>query len=137
MSNLSQWSKSVRKAIIDKETTMKDVASHIGCRPQVLSALINGKPISSDFDTLVNKVNDLLGTTGYPPKPVLPSEEWQKEVRKAMVDRDMTMNQLSATLGVKRDRISLIVNGHSYNDEIIGAINELLNVSVPVISATT
>lgn len=137
MRELSQWGKDVKKAAIDKGMTIKEIAEKSGYNPITVSALINGRYTKADFTKIVTKVNEILGTKGFPPKPVTPSVEWQKAVRKAMVDKGMLMNELARLTGFTRDRVSLVVNGHNLDNDVINAIINLLDISVPVLSEDT
>lgn len=135
MSNLSQWGKEVKKAAIDKGLTIKQVAQLTGHSTTVVSSLINGRYAKPNYKKIAEEINDVLGTTGTPPRPAVPSEEWCKTVRKALVDKSMRMNDLATGVGFTRDRVSLVVNGHCYDEPVIEAINKLLGIGEPVLSS--
>lgn len=136
MSNLLQWGKDVKKALIDKGMTVKQVASEAGYCVTTVSSLINGRYAKANYAEIAGKINNVLGTTGLPPRPTVPSEEWCKEVRKALVDRNMRMNQLAENVGFSRDRVSLVVNGHCLDEPVVKGINALLHISEPVVSSS-
>lgn len=128
-SSLSQWGKDVKKAAIDRGITIKQVANEAGYCVTTVSSLVNGRYAKANYAEIAQKINEVLGTTGLPPRPEVPSEEWCKSVRKAMVDRNMLMNQLAKDTGFSRDRVSLVVNGHCMDGPVVDAINKLLNIS--------
>ena len=134
MSNLSKWGKDVKKAAIDKDMTLNEVSRKIGVSMTLLSALINGRYAKANYADLAEKVNEVLGTTGTPPRPTVPSEQWCNTVRKAMIDRKMLVKDLAIETGFSLDRISLVTNGNAMDEEPIKAINSLLEIKEPVLS---
>lgn len=135
MSNLTQWGKEVKKAAIDQDLTLIEVSRKIGISYTLLSALMNGRYAKSNFENLVGRVNEVLGTTGIPPKPTVPSEQWCIAVRKAMLDRKMLVKDLASETGIPVDKVSLVINGNVYDDGAIEAINRLLDIKEPVLSS--
>ncbi len=77
----------------------------------------------------MTEINHVLKLKELPERPQIPSEDWIKSVRKAMIDRGINqVNQLAALVGYNRDRVSLVING-SYDKAVIEAINQLLDIS--------
>ncbi|MBQ9437651.1 MAG: helix-turn-helix transcriptional regulator [Lachnospiraceae bacterium] len=133
MNNMSKWGKDVKKAAIDKGMTLIEVSREIGVSMTLLSALINGRYAKPNYADIAEKVNGVLGTTGIPPRPTVPSERWCNAVRKAMIDRKMLVKDLALETNFSRDRVSLVINGNAYDEEPIGAINRLLEITEPVL----
>lgn len=134
MSNLSQWSKDVKKALIDKDMTMNELAAKIGKSQAVISSVIGGRYSNSTYKDIVEKINKVLGTEGLPERVATPSDEWCCAVKIELVKRNMTVNDLAERLEVSRDRMSLVINGKMMNKDIIEKVVELLGISVPAIS---
>lgn len=56
------WSKEVRKALIDREETISQMAVHIGVAPETARTSIYGRYISPKT---VKLINEYLGIEGY------------------------------------------------------------------------
>lgn len=54
----SKWEKEVRKAMIDKDLSMRDLANALNLTPQYLSSVINGRVVS---EPAIKTVSDYLG----------------------------------------------------------------------------
>lgn len=111
----SQWSKDVRKAVIDKDMTLKQLAECIGYSVATVSSVINGRYSNSSYQTIAEKINEALGTEGLPERIDTPSDEWCQCVKIELVKRKMSVNQLAEKLNVSRDRLSLVINGKMMN----------------------
>lgn len=135
MSNLSQWSKDVKKALIDKDMTMNDLAAKVGKSQAVISSVIGGRYSNSTYKDIVEQINKILGTEGMPERVATPSDEWCCAVKVELVKRNMTVNDLAEQSGVSRDRMSLVINGKMNNEKIVAKVVELLGISVPVMSS--
>ncbi len=123
---LSKWGKEVKKAMIDEEMTLKQLAEKTGYCSTTVSMVINGRYGKKNFTEVVTAINKALSLNELPEKPEMPSDEWLKSVRKAMIDKGITqVNQLANQVGFNRDRVSLVING-SYDKAVIDAINKLL-----------
>lgn len=61
-------------------------------------------------------------------KRVLPP--WCKEAKKALVDRDMSVSELSEEIGLSRTYVSGVVNGRVYAPEIATRISRALELKV-------
>lgn len=123
---LSKWGKEVKKAMIDEEMTLKQLAEKTGYCSTTVSMVINGRYGKKNFTEVVTAINKALSLNELPEKPEMPSTEWLKAVRKAMIDKGITqVNQLANQVGFNRDRVSLVING-SYDKAVIDAINKLL-----------
>ena len=133
MSNLSQWSKDVKKALIDKGMTMRELGEKIGYSTATVSAVIGGRYSNASYKEIAGKINDTLGTNGMPERVTTPSDEWCCAVKVELVKKSMTVNDLAEKVGVSRDRMSLVINGKMMNDEITAKVTELLDISIPVI----
>lgn len=137
MSNITQWGKEVKKAAIEQDMSLLDVAYKAHLNYQAVTALINGRYAKRNYAEMAEKINAVLGTTGIPPRPPVPSDEWCKAVRKSMVDNDMMkVNDLAEQTGFSRDRVSLVINGNFYDEPVIEKINVILNISEPVLATS-
>ncbi len=128
----SQWSKDVRKALIDKDMTLKQLAEIIGCSATTISTFINGRYSSASYQVIADKINKVLGTEGVPERIDTPSDEWCQSVKIELVKRKMNISELAKKLDVSRDRLSLIINGRMMNEKIVEDINNLLDIKLPV-----
>lgn len=126
----SQWSKDVRKAVIDKEMTFRQLAESIGYSYSVVSSVINGRYSNASYQTIAEKINGVLGTDGMPERILTPSDEWCQCVKIELLKRRMTVNELAENLKVSRDRLSLVINGRMMNEEIVDAVNSLLSIKM-------
>lgn len=125
-----EWGKAVKKAAIDQNMTLKQVAEAIGYSNAVVSQVINGRYSKSSYKYIAMKINELLGIEGLPERTDTPSDEWCQAVKIELVKRDMTVSELANRLKVSRDRLSLVVNGKMMNHEIVKGVNSLLGVSI-------
>lgn len=57
--------------------------------------------------------------------------EWGKTVKKTLIDRDITIKELSDALGVSRWTIYNSVNGKQPNEKTTKRISEYLGIPVP------
>lgn len=128
----SQWSKDVRKALIDKDMSLKQLAEIIGCSATTISTFINGRYSSASYQVTADKINKVLGTEGVPERIDTPSDEWCQSVKIELVKRKMSISELAKKLDVSRDRLSLIINGRMMNEKIVEDINNLLDIKLPV-----
>jgi len=126
----SQWSKDVRKAVIDKDMTLKQLAESIGYSYPVVSSVINGRYSNTSVQTIAEKINGVLGTKGMPERIDTPSDEWCQCVKIELVKKKMSVNQLAEKLNVSRDRLSLVINGRMMNEEIVSAVSNLLSIKM-------
>ena len=53
---------------------------------------------------------------------------WEKEVRKGLIDRDMTVSDLATELGVSAAYIYDIINGNRKATELRQKINDFLGI---------
>ena len=129
----SQWSKDVRKAAIDQDMTLKQLAERIGYSFTTVSAVINGRYSNASYQAIAKKINKVLGTEGLPERIDTPSDEWCQCVKIELVKQKMSVNQLAEKLNVSRDRLSLVINGKMMNEEIVDAVASLLNITLPAV----
>ena len=129
----SQWSKDVRKAVIDKDMTLNQLAESIGYSYAVVSSVINGRYSNASYKTIAEKINKELGTTGLPERVDTPSDEWCQAVKIELVKRKMSVNQLAEKASVSRDRLSMVINGRMMNEQIVEKVNSLLNISLSAV----
>ena len=121
----SQWSKDVRKAMIDKDMTITQLAGGIGYSFAVVSSVINGRYANASYQTIAEKINEKLGTTGLPERIKTPSDDWCQAVKIELVKK----------ANVSKDRMSLVINGRMMNEEIVDSINCLLDITLPAVPA--
>lgn len=129
----SQWSKDVRKAVIDKDMTIKQLAECIGYSATTVSTVINGRYSNASYQAIAEKINGVLGTKGMPERIGAPSDEWCQSVKIELVKRKMSVSQLAEKLNVSRDRLSLVINGRMMNEKIVDAVNDLLNITLQAV----
>ena len=55
--------------------------------------------------------------------------EFEKQVKKALIDRNMTMQNLADELGITISYVSDLIKGKRNNEIQINRINEFLNLS--------
>ena len=132
----SQWSKDVRKALIDKDMTIKQLAEHIGYSVMTVSSIINGRYSNSSYQAIAEKINAELGTEGLPERIDTPSDRWCEAVKIELIKRKMNISQLADQLDVSRDRLSLVINGKMMNTKIVEAVNDTLNITIPALSSS-
>jgi DNA-binding Xre family transcriptional regulator len=54
---------------------------------------------------------------------------WCKEVRKAMIDKDMSVQDLASAIGMARQYVSAIINGRLLSDKGKRVICDFLNIA--------
>lgn len=128
-----KWSKDVRKAVIDKEMTIKQLAKDIGYSMSTVSSVINGRYSNASYQEIADKIDKVLGTEGLPERIYTPSDEWCQVVKIELVKRKMNVSQLAKELDISRDRLSLVINGKMMNDEITDAVCSILDIDLPVV----
>lgn len=126
----SQWSKDVRKAAIDKDMSLKQLAENIGYSYAVVSQVINGRYSNASYQAIAEKINKELGTTGLPERVDTPSDEWCQAVKIELVRQGMSVNQLAEKVSVSRDKLSMVINGRMMNEQIVKDVNCLLNINL-------
>lgn len=131
MSNLSQWAKDVKKSLIDRDMTMSDLAIKLGYSPHTVSAVVTGKYPNATGETIVEKINTLLGTEGSPER--VSTEEWQESIRIGMIKKHLSVTDLAADIGVTRDKLSQIINGRQMDEDVVAKVVERLEIESPVV----
>lgn len=133
MKKTSKWGKDVKKAAIDKNMTLKQLAETIGYSNTTISQVINGRYSNSSYKEIAEKINDVLGTKGLPERTET-SEEWCQLVKIELVKQSMTIKELAEQMNISRDRLSLVINGKMMNESIVSSINKLLGISMTTVS---
>lgn len=134
---ISEWCKEIRVALAKKETNLQNVAKKIGYSYTTVTALISGRVVKNNYLEIANKINEVLEVNVLPEKPQLPSDEWCGTVRAKLYVKKMNINELSRSIGVNRDKVSLVLNGHALNWAVIEKINEKLKIEVPAVPVGT
>lgn len=150
MSNLSQWSEDVKKALkqnkqmkkqsegtkADLITTEVQLAEAVGCSKSTISSIISGRFANSTISAFSEKINKALGTSGAPERTDTSPLQWRAEVKDAMNHKNdnhgMTIKSLAEEIGTTRDKISLVINGKQWDEKVIAKIVDILGVSWPV-----
>ena len=133
MGNLSQWSKDVKKALIDRDMTMRELGEKIGYSNAVVSSVIGGRYSNTSYKEIVEKINKTLETKGMPERTSTPSDNWCCAVKVELVKKNMTISELAEQAGVSRDRMSLVINGKMMNKAIVSKVNKLRDINIPVL----
>ena len=132
ISKLSDWGMTVKKAAGAMGIPLYEVAKRAGIRSQVLSSMMHGRYVRANYAEFAEQVNKVLGISGLPPKPRGPSDEWCASVRASMFKHGrMSVNELAESTGFTRDRLSLVINGKSYDEPVIEKVSEFLEISEP------
>ena len=134
---ISEWCKEIRVALAKKETNLQNVAKKIGYSYTTVTALISGRVVKNNYLEIANKINEVLEVNLLPEKPQLPSDEWCGTVRAKLYVKKMNINELSRSIGVNRDKVSLVLNGHALDWAVIEKINEKLKIEVPAVHVGT
>lgn len=134
---ISEWCKEIRVALAKKETNLQNVAKKIEYSYTTVTALISGRVVKNNYLEIANKINEVLEVNVLPEKPQLPSDEWCGTVRAKLYVKKMNINELSRSIGVNRDKVSLVLNGHALDWAVIEKINEKLKIEVPAVPVGT
>lgn len=134
---LQEWGIEVRKACLDKSVNLHTVSEAIGHSYSAITSLISGRVVKTNYLEVAKKINEYLGISVLPEKPKLPSAEWCAAVRAKLYILKMSIGQLSEETGFSRDRLSLVLNGHTMDNPVIERINEVLKIEVPVIPSSS
>lgn len=89
----SQWGKAVKKAVIDHDMTLKQLAEKIGYSNATVSQVVNGRYSNSSYKVIAEKINEVLGTEGLPERT---EELWEAYPRK--VDKGQAYKKYKARL---------------------------------------
>lgn len=130
--SLQDWSKAVRAALPYKETNLQKVSESIGYCYATVTALISGRIVKQNYLDIARKINEQLGVAVLPMKPELPSAEWCADVRSKLYVQGKNIGQLAKETGFNRDRLSLVLNGHTMDRPVIDEINKALKIETPV-----
>lgn len=133
---VSRWSKDVKKAAIDKDMTIKQLADAIGYSVATVSQVINGRYSNASYQQIAEKINEVLGTKGMPERVDTPSDEWCQSVKIALVKESLSVKELAESVGVSRDRLSLVINGKMMNTDIVKSVNTRLKITVPAVASS-
>lgn len=133
MQEISQWGKDVKKAVIDQNMTLKQLAEKTGYSIATISKVVNGRYSNASYKNIAQKINEALGTNGLPERTETPSDEWCQTVKVELVKQNMTVNELAKQLNVSRDRLSLVINGKMMNEAIINGVNNLLEINLAAV----
>lgn len=131
MVNLSKWSKDVKKALIDRNMTMRELADKLGYSTTTISCVIGGRYASSSYRKIAESINEELGTEGVPERSSSLYEEWCTSVKVELARRRMTLTEMAERVGVSRDTLSLVVNGRDANAGVVASVSEALGIDVP------
>lgn len=134
---LQEWGIEVKKACLDKSVNLHTVSEAIGHSYSAITSLISGRVVKTNYLEVAKKINEYLGISVLPEKPKLPSAEWCAAVRAKLYILRMSIGQLSEETGFSRDRLSLVLNGHTMDDPVIERINEVLKIEVPVVPSSS
>lgn len=134
---LQEWGIEVRKACLDKSVNLHTVSEAIGHSYSAITSLVSGRVVKTNYLEVAKKINEYLGISVLPEKPKLPSAEWCAAVRAKLYILKMSIGQLSEETGFSRDRLSLVLNGHTMDDPVIERINEVLKIEVPVVPSSS
>ena len=85
----SQWGKAVKKAVIDHDMTLKQLAEKIGYSNATVSQVVNGRYSNSSYKVIAEKINEVLGTEGLPERTETPSDEWCQTVKVELVKQSI------------------------------------------------
>ena len=116
----SQWGKAVKKAVIDHDMTLKQLAEKIGYSNATVSQVVNGRYSNSSYKVIAEKINEVLGTEGLPERTETPSDEWCQTVKVELVKQSM---------------LSLVINGKMMNEAIVSGVNNLLGINLVAVPA--
>ena len=134
---LQEWEFEVRKACLDKSVNLPTVSEALGHSYSAITSLISGRVVKTNYLEIAKKINEYLEIFVLPEKPKLPSAEWCAAVRAKLYILKMSIGQLSEETGFSRDRLSLVLNGHTMDNPVIERINEVLKIEVPVIPSSS
>ena len=54
---------------------------------------------------------------------------WCKQVKKELIDRDMSVSELAEAIGKTREYTSAVVNGRIYSEPAVKEISDVLNIA--------
>lgn len=61
-------------------------------------------------------------------KSIFVTPEWSKQARKVMIDKDMTIKQLSTEIGFARQYVSSVMTGRIISQKVQKAVCNYLNL---------
>ncbi len=125
---MSVWTKEVEKALIDREMSHKDLGEVVGLHPAYLAGIISGRLISG---AARKRINGALGLEGFPafvPPVNEKTSEWEKAVRKAVIDRNMTYEELASSIELSRTYMAGVISCRVDSPKARKRINEFLGI---------
>ncbi|MCI8890692.1 MAG: helix-turn-helix transcriptional regulator [Eubacterium sp.] len=118
----SEWCKAVKKTMVDKGVSVRQLAEKTGYCYSTVLMVVNGRYSSGGRREIENKIDSALRTV-----PRLP--RWYADVKNAMRDKGMSVKQLAEETGYSITVVSSIINGRysRRNYQVIaGEINRVL-----------
>ena len=145
MAKSSRWTKDVKKALIDREMTQKQLAECLGFTVATVNAVLAGKYPNKTGRDIVRKINETLGTTGGPERLNTAPKDWCTKVRVRLQeynldgrqDNGMTIGELAENVGATRDKVSNIINGRQWDADIAKKIAETLGIGLPTLPSAS
>ena len=122
----SQWGKSVKKAVIDHNMTLKQLAGEIGYSSATVSQLVNGRYSNSSYKKIAERINEVLGTEGLPERTETPSNGWCQSVKIELVKQSMTVSELAKQLNVSTDLQIIHITDNYLKDPLL--LEEIVTV---------
>ena len=88
---ISEWSKVVKKWVIERSWSVSNLAERIGKSRTRVSGVVNGRIYS---DSIASAISDLLNIEKASASMKDATRDWCMDVRKAMIDLDMNTEEL-------------------------------------------
>lgn len=115
----SEWCKSVKKTMVDKGVSAQQLAKETGYCYSTVLMVINGRYSSGGRRKIEDKIDSVLRAA-----PKLP--QWYADVKNAMHDKGITVQQLAEETGYAISTVSQTINGR-YSRRSYQAIAEKIN----------
>lgn len=120
----SEWCEAVKKTLINKGMSARQLAEETGYCYSTISRILNGRYFSGGRQEIEKKIDRVLCAEVVPKLP-----KWYGDVKNTMRDKGISVRQLAEETGYAISTVSQIINGHYSRrnyQAIAGRINSVL-----------
>ncbi len=120
----SEWCEAVKKTLINKGMSARQLAEETGYSYSTISMVLNGRYTRGGRVEIEKKIDSVLCAEAVPKLP-----QWYGDVKNAMRDKGMSVRQLAEETGYAISTVSQTINGRYSRrnyQAIAGRINSVL-----------
>ena len=122
---ISEWSKVVKKGVIERSWSISNLVEKIGKSRTRVSGVISGHIYS---DSIVSAISDLLDIEKASASMKDATRDWCMDAGKAMIDLDMNTRELAEKTGYSTQYLNAIICGRCYSPPVMKVISSALGI---------